>query len=58
LEEALVEFDLDEVVRSLDVVERDGGAGGDVPDVLCRTPAGKYGYPSLRARIRSVAARS
>jgi hypothetical protein len=34
LEEALVEVELDEVVRALDVLARDGGAGGDVPDVL------------------------
>lgn len=33
-EEALIEFELDEVVCALDVGEGDGRAGGDVPDVL------------------------
>jgi hypothetical protein len=34
LEEALVEVQLDEVVRLLDVGECDRRSGGDVPDVL------------------------
>jgi hypothetical protein len=33
-EEALVEVELDELVRALDVGEGDGRAGRDVPDVL------------------------
>jgi hypothetical protein len=32
-EEALVEVELDKVVRPLDILGGDGGAGGDVPDM-------------------------